>query len=92
MGDGAQEKGLAGVGDMEHGVPCKACGERGWGSLKTGGCENPSKWILLRRGGIPVKLENSLLKAGGEGVSCLVRKRVPPKRYGVRISYVGYRE
>lgn len=23
-------------GDIEHGVFCKACGERGWGPLKTG--------------------------------------------------------
>lgn len=53
MGEGAQEKGLAGVGDTEHGITYKACGEKGWSSLKTGVCEDPSKWILLHSGGIP---------------------------------------
>lgn len=66
------------MGDTEHGIPRKACGKRGWGSLKTGGCEDPSKWILLRSEGIPVKLENSLLKARGVGGGVQLSKEESP--------------
>lgn len=67
MGEGAPGRGLAEVEDIAHGVPCKTCGERVWGPLKTGGGEDPYKCILLRGGGIPTKLEKSLQKARGRG-------------------------
>lgn len=53
------------VGDIEHGVPCKAHGERGWSLLKSDRGEDFYKWILLYGRGVPIKLGKSLLKAKG---------------------------